>query len=130
MYIGGLDDFPDPLDRLREGIAESHKKTGKEWTAYRDDLAYQVGWLVAGLDTAAEEKVRDKATALLNKAARLSEKDFPNESEGLEKAAREIIGKLGPTDVMRNFIERLLAESLSNHRLAAAIEARKKIKSD
>jgi hypothetical protein len=126
VYVGGLDDFPDPAERLREAIRESRKMKAKEWTTYRDDVAYQVGWLVAGLSTDAEEKVRDKATALLNKAARLSEKEFEEQREELEKAAAEVVGKVGPTDIIRNFMERLLAETLSNHRLAAALALRKK----
>jgi hypothetical protein len=126
VYVGGLDDFPDPVERLREAIRESRKMKAKEWTTYRDDVAYQVGWLVAGLNSDNEEKVRDKATALLNKAARLSEKELEMQREELDKAAGEVIGKAGPTDIIRNFMERLLAETLSNHRLAAAIALRKK----
>jgi hypothetical protein len=126
VYVGGLDDFPDPAERLREAIRESRKMKAKEWTTYRDDVAYQVGWLVAGLDTDAEEKVREKATALLNKAARLSEKEFEMQREELDKAAGDLVGKVGPTDVIRNFMERLLAETLSNHRLASALALRKK----
>ncbi len=124
-YIGGLaDDFPDPLEQLREAIAESRKRTGKEWTSYRDDVAFQVGWLVAGLDTTREEKLRKEATDLLNKVSRMSEKVFLDRRDDLDKSAAEVIGKVGPTDVIRNFMERLLAEALSNHRLAKALEAR------
>jgi hypothetical protein len=123
-YIGGLDDFPDPLDQLREAIGESRKRTGKEWTSYRDDVAYQVGWLVAGLNTSREEKVRKEATDLLNKISKMSEKQFQARRDDLEKGAAEVIGNVGPTDIIRNFMERLLAEALSNHRLAKAIEAK------
>jgi hypothetical protein len=124
LYIGGLDDFPDPAEQLREAIGESRKRMGKEWTSYRDDVAYQVGWLVAGLNTSAEEKVRKSVTDLLNKAATASEKTFAEKREDLESQANEIIGKLGPTGIIRNFMERLLAETLSNHRLGKAIEAK------
>jgi hypothetical protein len=123
VYIGGLDDFPDPVEQLRDAIAESRKRTGKEWTSYRDDLAYQVGWLVAGLNSTKEEKTSTAVTTLLNKAAGMSEKTFKAKREELESEARDILGTLGPTDIIRNFMERLLAETLSNHRLAKAIEA-------
>jgi len=109
-------------------MEQSRKLRGKEWQGLRDDSAYQVGWLVAGLDADLEEKVRDKATALLNRAYRLDEKDYAKQRAELEKQARALAGKLGPTDVIRHFMERVLAETLSNHRLAAAIEARQKRK--
>ena len=44
-----------------------------EWSSYRDDIAYQVGWLVGGLDSTKEKAVRKAATALLNKAAKMDE---------------------------------------------------------
>jgi hypothetical protein len=124
LYIGGLDDFPDPTEQLRDAIGESRKRTGKEWMSYRDDVAYQVGWLVAGLNASAEEKVRKAVTDLLNKAATMSEKTFTDKREDLESQASEIVGKLGPTGIIRNFMERLLAETLSNYRLGKAIEAK------
>jgi hypothetical protein len=130
LYVGGLDDFPDPVERLREALSESQKRKGKDWMSYRDDVAYQVGWLVAGLDTAAEQKVRDKVTKLLNSAAKLGEKEYAAKRAELNKEARAILGKLGPTDVIRHFMERLLAETLSNHRLAAAVAARQKKRED
>jgi hypothetical protein len=129
-YISGLDDFPDPFDQLREAITQSRKRTGKEWTGYRDDAAYQVGWLVAGLNSTTEEKVRKAATALLDRAAALSAKDFKAKRGELDKAAAKIVGGVGPTDVIRNFMERLLAEALSNHRLVKAIAARTATKED
>ncbi len=122
-YLASVADFPDPVELLTRGVEESRKFRGKEWQSLRDDTAYQVGWLVAGLDTKAEEKARERATALLNKAHNLGEKATAEERAGLLKEARAMMGKLGPTDVHRHFMERVLAEALSNHRLAAAIEA-------
>jgi hypothetical protein len=127
LYVAGqADDFPDPTERLLEGLDESRKRRGKDWQAFRDDLAYQVGWLVAGLDATKEEKVREKATALLNKAAGLSDEDYDEQSGKLRKSARELVGKVGPTTVIRHYVERVLAETLSSHRLEAAVQARLK----
>jgi hypothetical protein len=130
QYVGGLEDFPDPMDRIREAIDQSQKRTGKDWMSYRDDVAYQVGWLVAGLDSDNEEKLREKVTTLLNKAAGLGKKDFSKKRVELLKSARTIVGKVGPTDVIRNFMERLFAETLSNHRLTTVIAAKKKVKEE
>jgi hypothetical protein len=125
-YLVSVSDFPDPVERLLQAMDESRKLRGKEWQDLRDDTAYQVGWLVGGLNPNEEEKARDKAIALLNKAHALGEKGTKAERAALEKDARQLAAKLGPTDVLRHFMERVIAEALSNHRLAAAIEAMKK----
>src|SRR5205823_5691400 len=98
------------------------------WQELRDDVAYQVGWLVAGLDVSQERKVREAASRLLNKAAALSEKDYPKQVAALRKSARDLVGKIGPTDVIRHYVERVLAETLSNHRLGEAVAALQKKK--
>jgi hypothetical protein len=127
QYLAGLDDFPDPVERLLEAMKESRKRP-KDWSNVRDDVAYQVGWLVAGLDPTLEEKVRDRATALLNRASGLSDKDYTQQQPALRKSARDLVGKLGPTDVVRNYVERVLAETLSSHRLAAVVALLRKKK--
>jgi hypothetical protein len=125
-YVAGFaDDFPDPAERLLEGLAQSRKLRGKEWQGLRDDLADQVGWLVAGLDPAAERKVSTRASALLNRAHRLGEKEFAKEKPALEKEARALAAAAGPTEVIRHFTERALAELLSNPFLAKAVAARR-----
>jgi hypothetical protein len=127
FYLSGLGNaFPDPLEKLIHTIAESRVRAGQKWKALRDDVAYQVSWLIAGLDAETEEKTREKVTALLDKAHGMKEKEFDDEKAKLEKSARELVGKLSATEVVRNYVERVLAETLSNHRLAAAVEGRKK----
>jgi hypothetical protein len=128
FYAASVADFPDPVERLTDAMDDARKLRGKQWQALRDDTAYQVGWLVAGLDAKAEEKARDQATALLNKAFKLSDKEYAAQRDALEKDARAIVGKLGPTDVIRNFMERVLAEALSSHRLESALDLRAKKK--
>ena len=126
-YVAGVaDDFPDPVERLVEAMKQARKLHGKEWQALRDDVAYQVGWLVAGLDADLEEKARDRATALLDRAAALGEKAYGEQLPALKKAARELVGKVGPIAVIRHYVQRVLAEVLSNHRLAAAVAALRK----
>jgi hypothetical protein len=127
VYVSGVaDEFPDPLDRLAKAFDESRKLVAKEWTDVRDDVAYQLGWLLGGIDSAGEEKVREQVTALLDKAHRLDTKEFKAQASARDKAARALAGRVGPTDVIRNFMERSLAELLSNPRLRAAVELRAK----
>jgi hypothetical protein len=120
------DDFPDPREKLIEAFEEIRKMPGREWEERRDEVAGQVGWLVAGLDSAAEARVSARVAELLNKAKGFKEEEFKARRIELDQAAADIAGKLGPEDVMRHFVERSLAELLSNPRLAAAVEARLK----
>lgn len=123
-YLGTLAEFPDPTESLLGGIQQSRKLRGPDWQGLRDAIAEEVGWLVAGLDSSAEEKVRERARALLNKAAAIEDKVFVKERPNLEKEVRALVGKVGPTDVIRNYMERVMAEVLSNHRLGAVVKAR------
>lgn len=82
------DEFPDPLEKLTEALDESRLRRGKEWTEYRDQTAGHVAWLVGGLEKTSEEKVRDAATNLLDKANKLSEADFKTKKKDLEKECR------------------------------------------
>jgi hypothetical protein len=118
------DDFPDPVELLTGAFEEVRKLSGREWAGLRDDVAEQVGWLVAGTDSDAEEKVHEQAAALIGRARQLKDDEFKKRRPELEKAARELAKKVGPTDVHRHFVEHALAELLSNPRLAAAVEAR------
>ena len=124
FLAGYADGFPDPRERLAEAIAEVRKRPDKEWQPLRDDVADEVSWLVAGLDVEAEAGVRDRVTALLDRAHRLKDEAFKAKRAELDREVDRIVGKLGPTDVHRHFLERTLAELLSNPRLAAALEAR------
>jgi len=129
VYLATVPEIPDPMELLVGAMEESRKRKDKEWRTLRDEVASQTGWLIAGMDTDVEEKIREKATALLDRVARLSNKDFTDRKDALEKEARALVGKLGPTDILRHYMERVLAETLSNHRLIAAVEAlRKKAK--
>jgi hypothetical protein len=119
-------DFPDPVEMLTGAFDEVRKLSRREWGGLRDDVAEQVGWLVAGTDGDAEEKVREQAAALITRARQLKNDEFKKQRPELEKAARELAQKVGPTDVHRHFLEHALAELLSNPRLAAAAEARLK----
>ncbi len=128
IYVAGVADFPDPGEKLLDALSQSRELTGKEWRELRDAALEDVGWLVGGLDAKAEQKAREQALALLNKSHRLTEKEYGDQKAALEKEARDLTGKVGPTDVVRHYMERSLAELLSNPRLSEALAARRKKK--
>jgi hypothetical protein len=117
------DEFPDPGEKLTEALDEIRKENGKEWEELRDEVAGQVAWLVAGLDKTAEAKVRERVKGLLIHVHKLTDDEYTAKKPELERSAQAVIGNVGPTDVIRHFTERSLAELLSNPRLATAVEA-------
>jgi hypothetical protein len=118
------DDFPDPREKLVDALDEIRKLPAREWEEVRDEVAGQVGWLVAGLDVAAEQKVATRVVELLNRVKGLKDDEYKAMRAALERASSDIVGNVGPTDVIRHFVERSLAELLSNPRLASAVAGR------
>jgi hypothetical protein len=116
------DEFPDPRDKLDDAIEEIRQT--KEWQELRDEVAGQVAWLEAGLDSAAETKVRQRVVELLNRVHKMSDDEYKKQEDELARQIDSIAGKVGPTEVIRHFLERSLAELLSNPRLSAAVAAR------
>jgi uncharacterized membrane protein len=126
-FLGGVaEDVPDPLNDLLDALEKVRALDRAQWKERRDELAEEIGWAVAGVDEAKAGKVADQVTALLSKARGLSAEDFKAQRAEMEKAARGIVGNLGPIDVLRNYLERHLAELLANPRLKAALKARLK----
>ena len=120
------EEFPDPRDKIDETFDEIRTLKGKEWEELRDETAGQVAWLIAGLDAAAESRVRQRVVALLNRVHPMKDEEFSAKQEELSKQVEEIVGKVGPIEVIHHFTERSVAELLSNPRLKAAVEARLK----
>ncbi len=126
-FLGDFsEDFPDPRDKLDEAFDEIRTMEGKEWEALRDETAGQIAWLIAGLDAATESKIRPRVVALLNRVHPMKDSEFEAKQEELSKQVEDIVGKVGPLDVIRHFTERSLAELLSNPCAATAAEARLK----
>ena len=98
----------------------------EQWKQLRDEVSEEVARLVAGLDTEKAGHVSDRVVQLLIQVRALKDDEFKKERPELEKTARQIVGEVGPLDVLRHAVERSLADLLSNPRLAAAIDARLK----
>jgi hypothetical protein len=120
------DDLADPRGSLLDALDKSRTATAAEWKELREDLTDVVGWQVAGLDTDKADKINDKVGAFLDKVKALEDADFKAQRDDLEKEARNIIGDIGPTEVLRHVLEQDVAELLSNPRLPDVLAARLK----
>jgi hypothetical protein len=126
FIAANADDVTDPLERLREALPKVRTKKAGEWKVYREEVASEVGRLVAGLDEDKADKVSTRAEALLTRARGLTAEEFKKERPALEKEARKVVGEVLATDVLRHFAEYALAEMLSNPRLAVVLKERLK----
>jgi hypothetical protein len=128
-YLGYLaDDVVDPQEVLVATMKEVRGIKDDDWKDRRDDLAEELGFLLGGLDEKKAKEFSDAVVELVNKAKKLSDDDFKAKQADLEKEAEKLVGGVSPDRVLRNQVERTLAELLSNPRLAAALAARLKDK--
>jgi hypothetical protein len=123
FYLAQItEDVEDPLDKLLDALDRVRGLKLSEWKEQRDELAQGISVLLTGVDTKENERCQDKIIALLSKARGMKDEEFKKQRPELEKAARELAGVVGSTDVLRHKVEVALAELLSNPRLAAALQ--------
>jgi hypothetical protein len=115
------DSLPSPLEDLVQALGEARKLTPAAWRAQRDALCDPIADALAGLNEEQAHKLGERIMALLLEARRLTDSEFKAKKLDFEKAARLIVGDVGPVDVLKHQIERDLAELLSNPRTNHAI---------
>ncbi|MBY0523454.1 MAG: hypothetical protein K2R98_08640 [Gemmataceae bacterium] len=125
-YLNTYDEMPDPFSSIHDALRSGLTADAKRWVTLRDEAATEVGWLVAGFDKDMAQKVKEQTLELLEKAHPWTEDELAKRQEDLEKAVREILGDVGPIEVLQNIMERDLAELLSNPMLPRVLEARLK----
>lgn len=125
VYAASLaDELPDPLENILDALGRVRGLNAEKWKELRDIMRDETGKLLAGLDVDKADEIGNKVVQLLIVARGLSEEDFKKQQPELEQKARDIVGGVGPTEVIKHVMEQQLAELLSNHRLAAALDAR------
>jgi hypothetical protein len=124
-YLGTVaDDIMDPRTMLIESMEKARSAPLADWTALRDQLAGEISRLVAGLDEDQARRVNDQVVQLLIVARGLKPDEYKSQGKELEQKARRIIGSVGPTEVLRHYMEHALAEFLANPQLSAAVRAK------
>jgi hypothetical protein len=122
-YLGSIaDDIPDPLDRLLDALKNVRALKDEEYKRVRGEVADDVGQALAGVDADKASEIGDAVQQLLIVARGLGDKEFAKQRPELVKKAKAVVGKTGPTDVLRHVMENHLARLLSNPRLPAAVD--------
>lgn len=125
-YLNIYDEVPDPVASVREALRKGVKLQGKPWTELRDEAAEEVGGLVGGVDPEKARDVAKQAAALLDKYHALKDDELAKQRADIEQAVQDVMGEVGPAEVLRNVLLRDVAELLSNPQLPAAIDGRLK----
>lgn len=121
-YLAALDDeVPDPVERVLSAVEEGEELMGDEWKELRDETAEEVAWLVAGFAGDNNPKVRNAVTAFLDRGHRFKGEELKKEWAGLEKSAHQLVGNVSSLVVIQHYLERELAELLSNPRTTTAL---------
>ena len=126
-FLAGYgDQFPDPVEDMKEAITKVRKLEEDQWKVLRRIIGQNIGDQVAGLDGEKAAQVGDEAVQILIQARSLDAKSFERERPALEKKIQELFKDVGPMEVIRNTAEIALATLLSNPRLEVALKARAK----
>ncbi len=121
-YLAALDDeVPDPVERILSAVEEGEELADEEWKELRDETAEEVSWLVAGFAGENAQRARKAVTALLERGHRFKGEELKKEWPALEKSAHQLVGNVSSLVVLQHYLERELAELLSNPRTTTAL---------
>jgi hypothetical protein len=118
------DDVPDALQTMMDAIDESRDMEEADYTSLKTEASEQVAMLLAGSDPAAQEPIVKKVGQWLDRAKAMSDADIKTKRPQLEQAAKEIVGKPDPIAQLRHWMEREMADLLSNPGFSNALAAR------
>lgn len=123
-YLAALDDeVPDPAERILSALEEGAELKDDEWKHQRDETAEEVGWLAAGFRTESAARVKNSVIAFLDRNHRFKGEELTKHWPTLEKDAHQLVRNVTSLMVLQHYMERELAELLSNPRAAAAIRS-------
>jgi hypothetical protein len=97
--------------------------SGDEWKELRDGTAEEISWLVAGFKADSATRVKKTVTDWLDRNHRLKGADLTKQWPTLEKSAHQLVGNVSSLVVLQHYMERELAELLSNPRTTAALRS-------
>lgn len=126
-YIAAYEDeAPDPVQTLLDAVDDVRGSDEEDARSTAEETADEVAALIAGLDPEKQKPVAEKVRSYLDRAWRMKEGEYKKKKSQLERDAKEIVGEIEGFVILRHWIERDVAELLSNPLLNKAIEARLK----
>ena len=124
-YIAAYqDEIPDPVSALLDAADEVRDTDDEEFKSIVEETADDVATMVAGLDVAKASRIAEQVRGYLKHCRPMGEGEFQKKRGELEATARQMVGEIDPFLVLRHWLERDVAELLSNPQLIPAIDVR------
>jgi hypothetical protein len=115
-------DVPDATETILDALDQCHGISDADYAALRDEAADQVALLAAGQDSA--EGISAKVRDLLDRARKLDAEKFKAQRADFDAEAHQITQDVDSMDALRNWMEREMADLLSNPTISEALAAR------
>jgi hypothetical protein len=122
-YLGAIaDDMPDPIARLSEAIHQVRTMPADKVPDYRADVSQEIGEALCGFDSERAANTTNQVTQLLIVVASYKSEEFKKHRADIDARAQRIIGSFTPADILKNVMDHVAAELLSNPELPGAID--------
>jgi hypothetical protein len=122
-YLGAIaDDMPDPIAKLSEAIHQVRSLPADQVADYRADVSQEIGESLCGFDSERAANATNQVTQLLIVVASYKSEEFKKHRADIDARAQKIIGPFTPADVLKNVMDHVGAELLSNPELPGAID--------
>jgi hypothetical protein len=118
------DEVPDPVQTLVRAVDESRGADDAKFNSLSERTARDVGILLAGLDKEKAATVAERVRHWIEHARGLGDEGPKAAGNELEKDAKAVLGEFDSFDVLRHWVERDVAELLSNPQLGVMIDER------
>jgi len=115
------DDVPDAWKTMLDALDQCHTDKPADYAELRSEAASQVALLLVGLDRTSAEPIEQKVGQWLDKAHALSDEDLKAKRAKLEEEARQIVGQPDSIEQVRHWMQREVADLLSNPELGNAL---------
>jgi hypothetical protein len=131
-YIGAYDkEFPNPYFLIKTTIradGKGKKLSPEQWKETRAFVIAEVSWQLGGLDPREQARFAQQTARILDRAYKLNDtqmqKEFAKAGTGLRGELGSLCNLVGSMNVIKNVVERDIAELFSNPQLLRAVEVR------
>ncbi len=122
-FLAEREEVPDLRMLILTAGVKGRSLAAEAWKELRDEAAEEAADLLAGVREAEHKRAVEAVTALLEAGRRSRETDLEKLKKDADAALARLVAGRGPLDLLRNVLERDLAELLSNPRMTAAVRA-------
>jgi hypothetical protein len=120
--LADREDVPDLTVSFLTAMVKGRALNAEAWKELRDETVEEAANLLAGIREAEHKRVAEQVTTLLEAGRRSKDTDLVKLKRETEATVARLVGNRGPLELLRNVVERDLAELFSNPRFSAAVQ--------